>query len=114
MSLCVVLLKLKLWILSKDLIYYRDNDSIVGSFIYCLLVLLPKEPLVLTILSTYRPPKHLFNLSLIVWLDIILIIYLCFSNFVYNPYLYISPRLCPCLITLKNLIPLLIYLVNML
>jgi hypothetical protein len=113
-SLCVVLLKLKLWILSKDLIYYGDNDSTVGSFIYCLLVLLPKEPSVLTILSTYRPLKHLSNLSLIAWLDIILIIYLRFSNFACNPYLCMSPRLCPCLITLKNLIPLLICLVNVL
>jgi hypothetical protein len=65
-SLCVVLLKLKLWILSKDLIYYRDNNSTVGFFIYYLLVFLLKEPSVLTILSTYRPLKHLSNLSLIV------------------------------------------------
>jgi hypothetical protein len=113
-SLCVVLLKLKLWILNKDLIYYRDNNSIIGSFIYYLLVLLLKEPSVSTILSTYRPIKHLFNLFLIAWLDTILIIYLCFSNFIYNLYLCISLRLCPCLITLKNLIPLLICLVNVL
>jgi hypothetical protein len=53
MSLGVVLLKLKLWILSKDLIYYGDNNSTVGSFIYCLLVFLPKESSIPAILPTY-------------------------------------------------------------
>jgi hypothetical protein len=113
-SLCIVLLKLKLWILGEDLIYYRDNDSTVGSFIYCLPVFLPKESSMPAILPTYRPPKHPSNLPLIAVLYIILIIDFLLPNFACNPNPSISSRLCPRLITPKDLIPLLVCPINVL
>jgi hypothetical protein len=113
-SLCVILLKLKLWVLSEDLIYYRNNDSTVGSFIYCLPVFLLKQASMPAILSTYWPPKHSSNLPLVTVLYIILVIHFLFANFACNPYTCVSSRLCLCFITPENLIPLLVCPINML
>jgi hypothetical protein len=113
MSLCVVLLKLKLWILYKDLVHYRDNNSSIRAFIYCLLILLPKQSSVPSILPTYRPPKHPSNLPLVVMLYTILIIDFFFPNFACYLGLCMFSRLCPRLITPKDLILLLIYPANM-
>jgi hypothetical protein len=113
MSLCIVLLKLKLRILCKDFIYYGDNNSTIRAFIYCLLVLLPKEALMPAILPTYLTPKHLSNLLLIAVLYTILIIDFFLPNFACHPNPYMCPRLYPRLITPEDLIPLLIGPTNM-
>jgi hypothetical protein len=60
------------------------------------------------ILPTYQPLKHPPDLPLVARLDAVLIIYLFLPNFPCSPSPYMSPRLCPCLVTLKNLIPLLV------
>ena len=112
MSLCIILLKLKLWILCQDLIHYRDNNPTIRAFIYRLLVLLLKEASMPAILSTYRSLKHPSNLPLVAVLYTILTIDFFLPNFAYylNPCIY--PRLCPRLITLEDLIALLISLIN--
>jgi hypothetical protein len=110
--LCIVLPKLKLWILCKDLIYYGDNNSTIRAFIYCLLVLPLKEASIPAILPTYLTPKHLSNLLLIAVLYTILIIDFFLPNFTCHLNLYIYPRLCPRLITPEDLIAPLIGLIN--
>jgi hypothetical protein len=67
-----------------------------------------------TILSTYRPPKHPSNLPLVAVLYTILIIDFFLPNLAYNPNLSMSSRLCPRLITLKDLNLLFICSINVL
>jgi hypothetical protein len=112
MSLCVVLLKLKLWILCNNPIHHRDNNTRVRALIYCLPVLLLKQTSMPAILSTYQPLKHLSNLPLVAVLHTILIIDFFLPNFACNPNPCMSSRLCPRLVTPKDLIPLFICLIN--
>jgi hypothetical protein len=106
MPFCVVLLKGKLRVLSYNLVYNWDNNARIRAFIYCLLVLLPKEPLMPAVFPTYRPPKHLSNLPLVAVLYVVLVVNLLSPNYPCNPDLCVSPRLCPRLVTLEDLIPL--------
>jgi len=63
------------------------------------------------IFPTYTPLKHLSNLLLVTVLYAILVINL-FPNYLCNPGLCISSRLCPRLVTLEDLILLFVRLIN--
>jgi hypothetical protein len=114
MALSVVLLKEKFRKLTLDIVHNWDNNTRVRTLIYCLLILLPKQALVPAIFPTYRPPKHPPDLSLVARVNVILVVYLFLPNFPCSPSPCMSPKLCPCFVTPKNLIPLLVRPVFML
>jgi hypothetical protein len=109
---CIVLLELKLRILLYDLVDEGDNNARVRALIYCLPVLLPKEPLMPAVFPTNTPLKLPSNLPLIPCLYIVLVVEFVWPDFACNIELCVSARLCPCLVTPKDLIPLLVRPIN--
>ena len=85
----------------------RDNNPCVRAFIYCLLILLPKESLMSSIFPTNRAPKYPPDLPLISILDAIRMVELLLPNLTRNPSSRMSPWVYPRFVAQKHRKPLL-------